>query len=281
MKLCVVTAVWGERYVDFFLRHIAPTIRRNLPAGSITCVATTQPHEKAFAASRLSKFDVVVVADKETDCKYARSTHLFTSAMQHVIRTADTNRFVIQPPDCYVSPAAMSRAATTKKKVMTAPAIRVCQRTFLERHKTIGADFSKQWMDCLHPLTLSLATSGGGHQFNAGWPSVVYEIGRSTIKGRSFHRHPIMVEIPADYGWPDTGTVDNRLVESLGYAWEDFDNLTDSDQGCIVELCDEAPPVLAWCATSEAAAAIERFKSGPGVTDMHRKFYEVPYTWHA
>jgi hypothetical protein len=208
------------------------------------------------------------------------ATRLGRLAMLQMRRDHGIRRFILHPPDCHFDKTILHRAATTNAKIITAVGLRLCQRTWLAHGATIDDHFMPQLPSNLHPLTRHLCLRGGAGQFVQSWPSVTYEVYPDRIVGRSFHRHPVMVEVPDDYAWPDTGTVDDRFIASLGYRWEDYDNLTDSSQGYIVELCDVAPDLGPLIPVDQAPSAIDDFSRSQHVTDLHRQFYQIPFTWH-
>ena len=272
----VIISVFGHDYTRFFADHIAPALRRGVAPGQLIAIATVPE----FADALQHRDHIVITCAPQGGCKYTTSTRLGRLAMLQMRRDHGIRRFILHPPDCHFDKTILHRAATTNAKIITAVGLRLCQRTWLARGATIDDHFMPQLPSNLHPLTRHLCLRGGAGQFVQSWPSVTYEVYPDRIVGRSFHRHPVMVEVPDDYAWPDTGTVDDRFIASLGYRWEDYDNLTDSSQGYIVELCDVAPDLGPLIPVDQAPSAIDDFSRSQHVTDLHRQFYQIPFTWH-
>ena len=278
MSTVIVTSVWGREYLDFYLQHVLPYTRKILPDGFKISCATLAEH-----VDELCEVADFVMSAESHAIDMIGLTALLDKVQVQNLYNLGARKFVFQNPDVVISQSALLRARDTDKKIITAPGIRIAKEEFLAIYGGLDDELLPNALSTLHPITLSLCRRGGYRRFSSGWPSVVYEVDADAVSCRALHRHPLMVTIPDNFDWSlvPNGTVDDRFMQSLGWDWSEYDNLTSSKQGWICEFSSARKPLQSPLeANADINQRIAQFAASACCDDTHRKFYEQDYTWH-
>lgn len=270
--------MWGEEYSSFYIEHILPKTKKFLNSRGLIVLATNSSNVTRFT----ELVDIVVDGGDIFGDKYTYAQHLDKLLIEKLV-SKNINKIMYQNPDAYISHSAFERVLNTTKNVITLPGIRIHKEKFLDTYKKIDDDIMINAFNCLHPITTSLAIIGGNGKFLTSWPSIIYKIYDDKITCKAYHRHPLMFVIPNNYDLTQrVGTIDDRFIKSLGYTFDDYDNLINSDDGYVLEFSSDK---YAWNKNNlesieNAQQAIINFGNSQMCSEDHQKYYHIEYTWN-
>jgi hypothetical protein len=295
--------VWGEAYIDAFLRfvlpnHLAPGNLQAFPdlAGSTYWIHTTAEDEARFLASPGFRRLQALMPTRLVFHPFAKGGNSYDRLIQATRQAVQTAReagalLVTLPPDNLYSDGAfpaLAEWARAGKRAVVLPGIRLTQETagpvLLERWPPERAgelpypprELARIALDHLHPLSRSLCTDS--ERFRNEWPSHIYwRVGDAGLLCRACHLHPLMVDPGAGSALGDS-TIDGAFLEELCADPADVHVVQDSDEMLALELSprDQFPAAPPGHANPERIA---RFID-QHATALHRAFLEHPIRIH-
>jgi hypothetical protein len=266
----VVTAVWGEAFIDLFLNvcvpnQLTPGNLDALPRGSRYRVLTTADDAPRLAASDalqrvglLLPVDIVEVdaGDREVDLKYIRTRHRYKmmgACHRRAIADAAEHDAAIffLAPDFVLGQGALAAIRgvheTGKRAVLTAN-LRLCRERFVAELKRRGVDrplpsrvLVGMALEHLHPAIEDLMVDGSGtdtHPTAVYWPVRTRTGKREGLLVRAFHLHPMLLD-PVRRLEPLRGTIDGHYVQRCCPREEQVYVVQDSDEVVTFELTPE------------------------------------------
>lgn len=247
MSFHVVTAVWGEEFIDLFTRVVVPNLLSTgnldaLPEGSRYQIFTAPGDQSLLArATRLLRavlpVDVVAVDEEGHEGRYSQMTHYHRRA----ITDARGAALIFASPDSLLSTDALryvvARHAVGMRAVVVPP-VRLTKESVLPALVARGSaafaprELVRFALDHLHPATLAYMADAS--RFNAFPTGLQWRVGEEGMISRSFHLYPLMLA-PVHLALP-ARTIDSNYIEHCVPNMEDIDVVTDSDVLAMFDL---------------------------------------------
>jgi hypothetical protein len=263
MKFHLIVIVWGQAYIERYLRLVLPShmAPRNLAAfperaDSVYEIHTRPEDVHWFHASPVFRklqelmpvrLVVAQTAQAEAGDRYEK---LIAFTRRAVLEAREAGALLVfLPPDQLCSDGTfpgISRWAHAGKKAIVMPGLRMVQESaepvLADRWPPEGAgvrgypprDLVRIALDHLHPLAASFFTDSPA--FLNRWPSHLYwKVPGEGFLCRACHLHPLMVD-PRGTDSLGEGTVDGAFLEELCPSPGDVHVVEDSDEMVAVEL---------------------------------------------
>lgn len=264
----VVTPVWGEAYVDLFLRVVLPSILTEGNLEGLVGEVETSFHLYTTAADletlksdrRYAALEAVVpthvvlveqeFARLESENKHLRMTACHQMAVDRA-NAVDAAIVIVQADAIYSegSFATMLRAARRGKRAVMCTGIRVVKESFLPEWESAFVDSHGRGpaparrlvaacLPRLHPLMRAQFVDAPG--FYNFWPSnLIWPVDETGLLTRCFHLAPLMI-------WPEDKRVRVHVSMDADYMAKavprsaDYHFVTDSDDMALVDLTPAA-----------------------------------------
>jgi len=289
--------VWGERYVEMFLKYVLPShfAHGNLPSippDKCTYHLFTRKEDlkqlnQSQAFARLNTLTRVVVDTFEpVEPVYNSTTECYNAGMD-----ACKNRdvaFVFICPDCIYgnnSFANMHRLQSQGKRAIMVGSARVLREEFLplmDDHLTEQGSvldvphrtLMRLMYDNLHPFAVAHICKRG---MNYSPQLFFWEVEDQGLLAHCFHLHPLMIR-PVERNHRATVTVDDDFLFHAVPDFADVYLVDDSDEICFVD----ATPLkkLTGGAYAIFDVAETRKWAATYADNYHRKFFKTPIRLH-
>ena len=292
----VVTAVWGDEFLQLFLTVNVPnqSTRGNLealPAGSRYRIFT-RPQDvpvldgsEAVAELRRS-IAVDIVSMDGVDFQTSNRYSLMTSCHQRAVAEAAASEaaLIFLSGDTFMATHTLARLTewhARGRRAVVCTGVRLAKESFLEalsaREPGIdGRDLVRLAMRHLHPFTLDHLADGPRF---AKFPTAVYwRAGSTGLIARNFHLHPLLVD-PLRRDVLPKGTIDGRyLARACGDAAA-VHVVTDSDDLVVFEL---SPAARSIAPTVSGGSRLWRTAAVASTCDARQlEFWKLPVRLHA
>ena len=266
----MVTAVWGNDYIDLFLDVCVPNQLSfgNLPAlpdGSRYRIFTTTEDLARLNASprledvrRVLPVDVVAIDMSEADQRSRRAGTIANAHKRmiacHRRAAADAavlgHGVIYLSPDCVLSEgamAAMTRRHRNGARAVLSTGIRLSREGFAVAVRDRGAalpprELVRLAMQNLHPSTQALMAEGNTDYRTAVYWPVLAGAAVDGVLIHTFTLHPLLVD-PVRRGELPGGPVDSHYIRHCVPDLRDVHVVDDSDEIAVFELTTTAREV--------------------------------------
>ena len=237
----VITAVWGEEYIDLFTRVIVPNLLSPgnldaLPEGSRYRIFTApSDHVRLSEAVRrlttVLPVDLVTVESAPTN-RHAQMTHYHRQGIAEAMQCGAA--MIFASPDSLLSAGALQHVVARQLcgvRAVVTPPTRLTKESALSALAVRGSevfrprDLVRFALEHLHPATL--ACMKDSRRFKAFPTSLQWQVGDEGWILRSLHLYPLMID-PVRPVLP-TGTIDSHYIERCVPSMDDIEVVTDSD----------------------------------------------------
>lgn len=252
MKIHIITVVWGEEYINYFLKIVIPN---QLSNGNLE-IFKENPEAiyKIYTSSKDSiiienspilvvlskciKYEIIKIADIDFSSKYAAMNQLHGYAIDSAVKEQAVLIFL--SPDMIISEFFFKKLMqlSQNSKVVLVLGFRVIKEEITpilvnnysnnqnNKISISSRELANLSIKYMYPISQSLLINC---KTFPGCPSHLYwNVDGSGILCRAFHLHPLLIKQNND-NKPINDTIDGTYIHKICYDYKDIFIVTDSD----------------------------------------------------